>query len=46
MGQAKQQQKHESLKVPVNAKGGKSSTHHELGITLDPPITHIPKRVI
>lgn len=43
MSQAKEQQKHKSLKVSVTAKGGESSTHNKLGIALDSLVTHIPK---
>lgn len=38
---AKKQQKHRSLKVPLNGKEEGDSTHNELGIASDPPITHM-----
>lgn len=41
MGCAKKQQKHRSLKVPLNGKEEGDSTHNELGIASDPPITHM-----
>lgn len=42
----KGQQEHKSLKVSANDKKGESSSHKELGMTLDPLGTHIPKRMI